>query len=343
MQAVAVAFVGSLTCKALFTRAWPSAEASHCPWSTGRRPVVVQPPSSFHRSPRPTPASHRCRLQRAPGRLLRMAQQQTPPPPPFELRGFSLAKVLTAAGAALTGWSFVTYFQSSGTASATSLTFIYGLPILLLGLALWYAELKPVPLETTAEAQALRDRRATSVQKQIIRDVTRHRYGDEAHLSAALRALRVIAKGEPAPTLVKLEEAATSPDGEYALTLLFESPLTPLSAFQKVEGRMDTFFGGGIRHELRMRDAEKQLVELKLITVSEGEGGSGSAGAAATSTTTSSPSTPSASTPVAPSKAITPSHASADPRHSRTPFALFRFKPTRLPGPPQPYDPNKFV
>ena len=44
---------------------------------------------------------------------------------------------------------------------------IYGFPITLLGFALSYAQLKPVPCKTTKEALALRDAQATDIQKQV--------------------------------------------------------------------------------------------------------------------------------------------------------------------------------
>jgi hypothetical protein len=190
----------------------------------------------------------------------------TPPPQvPFELRGFSLAKVVTGIGALLTVYSLYVYFKSAGSASETSLTLIYGMPILLLGLALWYAELEPVPISTTDDLVVLRERKATTTLKQIIRDVTRHRYGDEAHLSGALRVLGVIKRGDPAPVLLRLRESR-EPGEEYGLALVFECRETPFEAFQAVEDRIDRFFGSGIRHELRKISEDPLIVELKLIT-----------------------------------------------------------------------------
>jgi hypothetical protein len=289
------------------------------------------------------------------------------------LRGFSLAKVVTAIGAALTSYSLYVYFKSSGSASETSLTLIYGMPVLLLGLALWYAELNPVPVFTTEELVALRERKATSTLKQIIRDVTRHRYGDEAHLSSALRALRVIKKGEPAPVLLRLCESR-EPGDEYGLALVFECRETPFEAFQAVEDRIDKFFGSGIRHELRKISDDPPLVELKLVTCSSATadipptalqtavaGGSNptetpiSDVTAPTETTLTTPKPVSAGTRDRQTPDVTTSSTSKsqaipaggqqtwssstersrNPSESLAPFALFGFKPTPLPGPPR--------
>lgn len=305
-----------------------------------------------------------------------LCARETPPPTanqvPFELRGFSLAKVVTSIGATLTLYSLYAYFKSSGSASETSLTLIYGMPILLLGLALWYAELKPVPVFTTEELVALRERKATPTLKQIIRDVTRHRYGDEAHLSSALRALRVIKKGEPAPLLLRLRESR-EPGGEYGLTMVFECRETPFEAFRAVEDRIDTFFGSGIQHELRQISDDPSIVELKLVTCSSATAdisptalkdavakATGGGKTAATDATTSVGASPVPQTATEPTQATndtskSPPRTSAsatmhgqventanvgtearrNPSESLAPFALFGFRPTPLPGPPR--------
>lgn len=184
---------------------------------------------------------------------------------PFEIRGFSLANVGLFAGLLITVVSFSSYFSSNGTASATSLGFVYGVPVLLIGCALKYAELEPVALQTTAGAVSLRESSANETQKKIISDVTRHRYGDEAHLSAALAALGLVAKGMPCPQLVAASEFATS-TGEYCLALNFVSLNVPYSAWEERIERYETFFGPDIRAETEKKDAEQFLVQLRLIS-----------------------------------------------------------------------------
>lgn len=94
---------------------------------------------------------------------------------PFEIRGFSLANLAVVLGFLVTGYSFYEYFSSSGVATTSSLGFVYGVPILLIGFALKYAELKPVPIASTPQGRALRETKATAIQKKVIQDVTRHR------------------------------------------------------------------------------------------------------------------------------------------------------------------------
>ena len=57
-------------------------------------------------------------------------------------------------------------------ADIAAILLIYGFPITLLGFALSYAQLKPVPCRTTAEALRLRDAQATDIQKQVCRRCT---------------------------------------------------------------------------------------------------------------------------------------------------------------------------
>jgi hypothetical protein len=188
---------------------------------------------------------------------------------PFEIRGFSLANVGLGLGAGITLLSFSSYFTSVGQASASSLGFVYGVPILLIGCALKYAELQPVPLASTAEARALREGGgATQTQTKIVRDVTRHRYGDEAHLSGVMAALGLVPRGAACPELLRVREDVVG--GRYVLGLEFYSVETPFKQWVDRVERMDRFFGPGVCCEVKKLDAEKRLVELR-ITATQGK------------------------------------------------------------------------
>lgn len=241
------------------------ASSAACAWRQGGR-VVAAPTPTFRRAALPTSSSPVRRTRVTP----RAAADSEPVPPeekeiPFEIRGFSLANVGLALGFAITGYSFFTYFSSNGTASATSLGFVYGVPVLLIGCALKYAELQPVPLTSTPAGLAAREATATDIQKKIVSDVTRHRYGDEAHLAAALRALSLVPRGAVAPELVRAAEATTE-QGEYSLALEFFSKETPFKTWAEVRERCERFFGPDVRAEVTKVDGEKRLVELKLIS-----------------------------------------------------------------------------
>ena len=109
---------------------------------------------------------------------------------PFEIRGISLPLVVFSAGILITASSFAGYFLNSGDVGAiSSLGFVYGIPIFLIGLSLWYAEIPPVEVVTDTAGDRAWDARATDTMKKIRQDVTRHRYGDDAHLDSTLEAL----------------------------------------------------------------------------------------------------------------------------------------------------------
>lgn len=183
---------------------------------------------------------------------------------PFEIRGFSLANVGLALGFGITAVSFGSYFSSNGTSSATSLGFVYGVPILLIGFALKYAELQPVPMATTSELQDLRKQKATETQKKIISDVTRHRYGDEAHLQATVSALGLVPRGSPCPELLRVAERER--DGKYVLALEFYSVETPYAQWEERVERMERFFGPNVSIEVEKLNEEKRLVELRIVS-----------------------------------------------------------------------------
>merc|ERR1719171_403265 len=75
---------------------------------------------------------------------------------PFELRGFSLPLVVFSVGVALTASSLAGFFlnDGDGDGALSSLGFVYGIPVFLIGLSLWYAEIPPVVVETDAAAEA---------------------------------------------------------------------------------------------------------------------------------------------------------------------------------------------
>lgn len=54
---------------------------------------------------------------------------------PFEIRGFSLANAAAISGTAITAASFYEYF-SSGSGGLSGIGFVYGIPVMLVGLAL---------------------------------------------------------------------------------------------------------------------------------------------------------------------------------------------------------------
>lgn len=177
-------------------------------------------------------------------------------------RKISLAAVGLTVGGLLTVTGFVAYALDYATLNLAG--FFYGIPLLLGGLALKAAELKPIPFRqpTSPSVLALREKLATPTQNQIRKDVTRYRYGQEAHLDESLERLGLSPTDEERPRLMSLEEQER--DGKYVLSLLFASPFISLETWQEKQEKIAKFFGPNLAVELKA--LENQQIEVDLIS-----------------------------------------------------------------------------
>ncbi|MGF1482423.1 MAG: DUF2854 domain-containing protein [Cyanophyceae cyanobacterium] len=176
------------------------------------------------------------------------------------LRRISLGSVGLVVGGLLTVVGFIAYATGNATLNLAGL--FYGVPILLGGLALKASELKPVPFSqpTPPEIIDLREQ-ATSTQNQVRSDVTRYRYGQEAHLDESLERLGLSPTDEERPVLTGLRETAI--DGNYTLIMEFDSPLISLEKWQEKREKIEKFFGPGIRVEIV--HSEEDRIDVALI------------------------------------------------------------------------------
>jgi len=181
------------------------------------------------------------------------------------LRKISLASVGLVVGSILTVMGFVAY--GSGNATLNLAGFFYGIPVLLGGLALKAAELKPVPFsEPTSDAVLnLREKQATKTQNQLRKDVTRYRYGQEAHLDESLERIGLSPTDDERPILKGIREIDTN--GFYTFVLEFYSPLIDFEIWQEKREKIEKFFGPGIKVELTSKSDNQ--VDVALICVPE--------------------------------------------------------------------------
>lgn len=173
----------------------------------------------------------------------------------------SLGNLGLTVGGILTVVGFVAYFTDNPTLNLAG--FFYGVPILLGGFALKAAELKPVPIspETPEDVVALRKAQATPTQNQVRKDVTRFRYGQEAHLDVALERLGLSPTDDERPILTSIYETAV--DGAYALVMTFYSPLITDETWQAKQEKLERFFGPAIRAKVEL--LEEEMVKVWLI------------------------------------------------------------------------------
>ncbi len=181
------------------------------------------------------------------------------------LRRISLALVGLVVGGVLTIVGFAAYFLNYSTLNLVG--FFYGIPLLLGGLALKASELEPVPLmePTPAAVLDLRQSQATATQTQILKDVTRFRYGQQAHLDISLGHLGLSPTDEERPILRGVRE--TEAEGAYTLVLNFESLLVPFEIWKTKQEKMTTFFGPNVK--VALDNPEPDRVEVFLIATPE--------------------------------------------------------------------------
>jgi hypothetical protein len=176
------------------------------------------------------------------------------------LRRIPLGPTLISIGALLTLIGFGAYAVDNATLNLVG--FFYGVPLLLGGLALKSAELRPVPLADPEEAMlSLRQQQETPTLKQIRQDLTRFRYGQEAHLDLALEKLGLSPTDEERPVVKGLREEESN--GAYALILEFYSPLIPVETWQEKQDKITRFFGPGIH--TRIVAINEEELELALV------------------------------------------------------------------------------
>lgn len=188
---------------------------------------------------------------------------------PFEVR-FSIGNLVSLSGAVLFVFCIGKFLLNNGESDIIStFGFVYAIPALVGGLALKYAELPPVNLDSSPAAESTRASKATTIQAKILSDATRFTYGD-AHMEDPLKALKLAPRGMGPPTLTNLAESVT-PEGEYALTMRFFAPNTPYRVWKDRAPRYGRFFGPNVRATLKKYNSAKRLVELSLITIKEGD------------------------------------------------------------------------
>ncbi|KAL5231588.1 hypothetical protein ABZP36_030364 [Zizania latifolia] len=172
----------------------------------------------------------------------------------FTLAKVSFGVIGLGVGGTLLSYGFGAYFNLLPGSEWSALMLTYGFPLTIIGMALKYAELKPVPCTTYSDAFALREKCATPILNQVRSDVTRYRYGDEQHLDEALKRIFQYGLGSgiprrSAPILQSIREEVID-DGKYSLVLVFEAKALELSDFEKRQAKFTSFFGPGIKAEI---------------------------------------------------------------------------------------------
>ncbi len=171
---------------------------------------------------------------------------------------FSPGSLITVSGAVLTVIGAIAYL--TGAANLSVPTLFYGFPIFLAGLALKTSELPPAERVIPAnEFKDLRERGAPELGN-LVKDVTRWRYGHKAHLDSSLKVLNLWDEDNP-PQLLEIEELERN--GKYGVRLRFELGGVSLERWEEKKERLGRFFAKDLQAELL--SPNKQKVDLVLI------------------------------------------------------------------------------
>ncbi len=159
---------------------------------------------------------------------------------------FSPASLITIAGAVLTVIGGSAYLASAPNLSLPTL--FYGFPIFLAGLALKSSELPPAK-KISSDNPLLSKAREKGPKEltKLLKDVTKWKYGQNAHLESSLKALKLWDDTAP-PQLLEIEELL-SEDG-YGVRLRFEIAGVDLERWEEKKERLGRFFASGLEAQL---------------------------------------------------------------------------------------------
>ncbi|XP_057849291.2 uncharacterized protein LOC131060162 isoform X3 [Cryptomeria japonica] len=158
----------------------------------------------------------------------------------FSIGKVSFGVVGLIAGTSLLSYGFGAYFNILPGSEWSALMLTYGFPLAIIGMALKYAELKPVSCISYSDAVKLRETKATPVLNQAGGIQRRN-----------------------APRLNMIREEVTT-EGNYSLALVFESKALQLTDFEQRQAKFASFFGPGITAQVG--EGGENLYEVRLIS-----------------------------------------------------------------------------
>ena len=166
---------------------------------------------------------------------------------------YSPANIITITGGTLAFIGMTAFFTESVNLSVP--TFFYGVPILLIGLALKTSEVAPVQLINKELFKTDKFNRPKEL-TDLVKDVTKWRYGIQAHLESSLEVLKLWNEENP-PKLIELEEITKN--DRNGLRMHFEINSVPIDDWFKRQDRLNRFFAKGLESEFIINDNKKEF------------------------------------------------------------------------------------
>ena len=165
----------------------------------------------------------------------------------------SPGNLITILGGFLAFIGMSAYFTDSVNLSVP--TFFYGVPIFLIGLGLKTSEIPPVRLVNKEDFDNNKFQRPKEL-TDLVKDVTRWRYGQKAHLESSLEALKLWDEDNP-PQLLELEEIQMKE--KKGLRMHFEINSIPIEEWIEKQERLNRFFAKDLESEFIIDDNKKEF------------------------------------------------------------------------------------
>ena len=177
----------------------------------------------------------------------------------------SPANLIILTGSVMTVVGCIAYV--TGAANLSVPTLFYGFPIFLGGLALKTTELRPAKRIVPEELFKKEREAAPPELAKLLKDVTRWRYGQHAHLESSLKALTLWDQAKP-PQLIEIEEILKN--NGYGVRLRFEIAGVNLSRWEEKKERLGRFFSKGLQAEIiSPNKGEVDIIILPPNTIEE--------------------------------------------------------------------------
>ncbi len=160
-------------------------------------------------------------------------------------KSISPATIISVIGALLSVIGLLSYFSNAANLSVP--TFFYGVPILLIGLALKNSELSPADCTNSPEELTKLKQKIPEELQALISDVTRWRYGQRAHLESSLQVLKLWDESKP-PQLKEI--CVLEQENMCGVQMQFETNGVPMEKWQEKKDRLGRFFAKSLEAEL---------------------------------------------------------------------------------------------
>ena len=157
----------------------------------------------------------------------------------------SPGNLITIGGASLSLIGLTAYFTDATNLSVP--TFFYGVPIFLIGISLKTTEVPPALRVVPSTKFTSERNKAPKELDQLIKDVTRWRYGQSCQLESSLRVLKLWDIDNP-PQMIEIEELLK--DGDYGVRMRFEMAGVNIEKWNDQQERLGRFFAKGLKAEL---------------------------------------------------------------------------------------------